>query len=176
LDPYEKLENHHAFKVVGSFLEFTAEQRKAIKDANMNFYGNLTSDGSEKTLLEPLDSSEVANVDHIVPKSDGGSNFYFNAQVLPMDENIQKGGVKRGGKGKDDLDFEIGSRTLKEYYGWILRERRKRRRTPPRVSSEPRRAKYRREREKIGKQKREELFSKNRKLSQVSDDSDSDSD
>jgi len=119
LTPYTLLKNNQAFDStkIGTFREFTADQRTAIKNANKAHYGGqLTSDGDGTTPLSPVDSSQVANVDHIVPKSNGGSNFYFNAAVLPMDKNIKKGGVRGREKSEDVLDYEIGEMTLKKYY------------------------------------------------------------
>jgi 5-methylcytosine-specific restriction endonuclease McrA len=118
LDPYKALDDTNV--VIQKFGEFTTEQKSAIYLANERHYGKLKSD-SNKAELGRIDSSAVPHIDHVIPKSGGGCNFYFNASVLPADENIDKGGVRKrfGRRGEFDDesgDYATGEMTLEEYY------------------------------------------------------------
>ena len=115
LEPYKLLAADSAFAEgkVGTYREFTADQRKAILDMNKMFYDKVTSDADGKTELSRIDTTRVPHIDHITAKSEGGTNYYFNAKVLPASENIKKSGKK----GQDaDIDYEVGDMTLVEYY------------------------------------------------------------
>jgi 5-methylcytosine-specific restriction endonuclease McrA len=118
LDPYKALDDTNV--VIQKFGEFTPEQKSAIYLANEMHYGKLKSD-STKAELGRIDSSAVPHIDHIVPKSEGGCNYYFNASVLPADVNIDKGGMRKkfGKLGEfydESGDYEIGEMTLEKYY------------------------------------------------------------
>jgi len=116
LAPYATLHNSAAFRgKVGRGRGFTTEQRNAILAANKNYYGKGTpvSDADQKTKLAKFDTSHIPHIDHITPMSEGGTNFYFNAAVVPASSNIEKGGAK--GRAPD-IDHEIGKLSLKAYY------------------------------------------------------------
>ena len=98
--------------------DFSKEQRDAIYAANMAHYGrgSIVSDDDGATLLAKWDSSEVANVDHIFPRSAGGSSFYFNATVISAQENIQKGGERGNPDPAEFYDYAELQMTLEQYY------------------------------------------------------------
>jgi 5-methylcytosine-specific restriction endonuclease McrA len=115
LAPYEDLDK---FDTKTKYIyggEFTAEQRELIKAANRKYYkqGAVVSDADGKTQLTDIDSSQVPNIDHITPKSVGGTNYYFNAQVWPMNENITKGGTKGA---NFDIEDEVAEMSLAKFY------------------------------------------------------------
>lgn len=116
LPPYRKLVDPAHGVMRGK--DFSADQKRAIYAANIIHYqeGNIVSDENGSTILEPHDISEVPNVDHITPKSAGGSSFYFNAMVVSAQSNIQKGGVRGGMGGEDYYDHVELNMTLAEYY------------------------------------------------------------
>ena len=84
---------------VGSGKDFTRTQKRKILEQNKaQNNGQLTSDKSGEVLGPGQQSrkgvtppANEAHVDHMVPKSKGGSNSYSNAQVLSRKENLQKG-------------------------------------------------------------------------------------
>ena len=93
--PYSYLEDSAS---VADGKSFTAAQKKKIIEENMKKNGGvIKSDLSGEVLVPATKStkgvtpnpSEV-NIDHIFPKSAGGSNSYSNAQVLSRAENIAK--------------------------------------------------------------------------------------
>ncbi len=115
LNHYKKLSSHSAFgdgKVCHQ-CEFSSEQREAIFEANRDHYGMLTSDEDGTTPLIQIDTGRIAHVDHILARSEGGTNYYFNAQVLPASENIHKSGKKNKSL---DLDFNVSQMSLVNYY------------------------------------------------------------
>jgi len=83
---------------VGPGLETTRAQRARILEANKKANGDvLKSDKSGKILDAPTQSKKgvpanknQAEVDHVDPKSKGGSNSNANMQVLSKEENIKK--------------------------------------------------------------------------------------
>jgi RHS repeat-associated protein len=93
--PYSNLEDHPS---VGPGKDFTQAQKRNILNANRaQNGGNLQSDESGTPAVAPQQSkkgitppSNEAHVDHIEPKSKGGSNSYKNAQVLTREENMKK--------------------------------------------------------------------------------------
>lgn len=84
---------------VASGREFTASQRSAFFQENMSRNGGrLVSDLSGEALTMPghyvrgyVADPKEAQVDHIFPRSLGGSNSPSNAQILSREENISKG-------------------------------------------------------------------------------------
>ncbi len=88
---------------VGAGKEFTQAQKQAIIAENkLRNGGVLRSDCSGKILVESLKALPgiaadlyAAEVDHIIPKSLGGSNSFSNAQVLSKAENLAKGNLNQ---------------------------------------------------------------------------------
>ncbi|MDD5033796.1 MAG: DUF4157 domain-containing protein, partial [Methylococcaceae bacterium] len=142
LDPYASLDDGDY--VIGVGRNFNDAQKKEIYDANRKYYReegfDLANDeamsddpNDDDLVLSGHDSSQVPNVDHITPRSDHGTNYYFNAQVLPADENIQKGGVRKKlftidmeedtSSSESEPEFEeeeesVGKMKLETYYKW----------------------------------------------------------
>jgi RHS repeat-associated protein len=93
--PYANLEDHPS---AGPGKDFTQAQKRNILNANREKNGGtLLSDESGTQAGAPQQSkkgitppSNEAQVDHIEPKSKGGSNSYKNAQVLTREENLKK--------------------------------------------------------------------------------------
>ncbi|GAA0547972.1 hypothetical protein [Chitinophaga japonensis] len=117
LEPYKFLAFSSAFGPgkVGAFRDFTAEQRAEILSANQMHYdkGSPVSDVDGKTKLARFDTSRIPHIDHITAKGEGGTNFYFNAAVLPASDNMKKSGRK----GREfDINHAIGKLTLERYY------------------------------------------------------------
>lgn len=117
LEPYKYLALSSAFapSKVGAFRDFTSEQRSEILSANRLHYdkGSPVSDVDGKTKLARYDTSHTPHIDHMTPKGEGGTNYYFNANVMPASDNIEKSGRK----GRQfDINAEIGEMSLKKYY------------------------------------------------------------
>ena len=76
-----------------------------------------TSDVSQNGLFGPQDARVVApEVDHIVPKADGGSNDYSNARVVSKGENTNQGTGRPSNAQRliavyQDLNVSIGSQS-----------------------------------------------------------------
>jgi hypothetical protein len=105
LRPYEFLDMlYFANKLdagteLNSFREFTARQRELILQANMARNGGvLKSDDPADTvnggILSEQGDLNFPEIDHIVPKSKGGSNFFSNARVVSWQLNNKDDRVK----------------------------------------------------------------------------------
>ena len=79
----------------------TAKQRRLLLERNMEINGGvLRSDGDGRVLNMPHKSVKgkkadmnQAEVDHIVPKSKGGTNANGNLQILSKEENLKKSNI-----------------------------------------------------------------------------------
>jgi hypothetical protein len=84
---------------VGEGKSTTSSQRKRILDENKNQNnGELKSDGDGRSLDSPAKNEKgqkanmnQAEVDHIKPKSKGGSNSNSNLRVISKEVNLKKG-------------------------------------------------------------------------------------
>jgi hypothetical protein len=112
---------------VGRYGRFSAEQREAIKAANRAHNGGTLKSDVSGAALGGGDSSTLAHIDHIKPKSRRGCNYYFNAQVIPADANITKSNLLEGEtkrrsqfvsvENEDEIsDDEVGRMSLEKYY------------------------------------------------------------
>jgi hypothetical protein len=84
----------------GSFREFSADQRTIILQANMARNGGALktddpiNDPVTDGILSEKGDVNFPEIDHIVPKSSGGSNFYSNARVVSWQLNNREDRVK----------------------------------------------------------------------------------
>jgi len=84
---------------LNAFREFTGRQRELILQANMARNGGvLKSDDPMDTVNDGVLSEQgdlnFPEIDHIVPKSKGGSNFFSNARVVSWQMNNKDDRVK----------------------------------------------------------------------------------
>lgn len=83
---------------VGPYQDFTAEQKRAILDENRKRNGGVLRDDDTGEELVPSQKSRKgvtppeneAQVDHVYPKSKGGTNSYKNAKVISRKRNREK--------------------------------------------------------------------------------------
>ena len=89
---YSDLVDHPS---VGSGKNFTANQKNNLRAKNLEHNnGHLRSDEDGTFLVSPQQGGSnplQAEVDHIVPRSKGGSNSYRNARVISKQQNNKKG-------------------------------------------------------------------------------------
>jgi len=93
--PYAHLEDHPS---VGPGKDFTQTQKAKILDANQQQNGGvLRDDRTGEQLVKPQKSQKgvtppvnEAHVDHVYPKSKGGSNSFGNAEVRSRANNLAK--------------------------------------------------------------------------------------
>jgi hypothetical protein len=101
--PYERLDlltlngTIPAHTSMQAFAEYSAAQRALILQTNMaRNGGRLRSDdpADPHQWLDERGTADAPEIDHIVPKSHGGSNFYSNARVISWQLNNREARVK----------------------------------------------------------------------------------
>lgn len=83
--------------VMSTFTDFSAEQRTLILQTNLARNGGRLRSDDPRDPHQDLDQRGAANapeIDHIVPKSLGGSNFFSNARVVSWQLNNKEARVK----------------------------------------------------------------------------------
>jgi 5-methylcytosine-specific restriction endonuclease McrA len=93
---YSTLPDHPS---VGPGKAFTATQKKKIIAINRNNNGGVIRSDQSGVVAVPAQKSRrgvtpppnEVQVDHIVPRKNGGPNSHSNAQVLTREENRKKG-------------------------------------------------------------------------------------
>lgn len=91
---YDKLDDTNYTDTISKFREFSANQKLKILGANQKRnFGTVKSDVaddeySELSGVTPADDSP--EIDHVLPKSKGGTNEYKNAQVTSRKYNNSK--------------------------------------------------------------------------------------
>ena len=93
--PYDNIANP---KTVGSGQDFTAAQKKAYYEANMERNGGVIRDDVTGQVLDYPQRSRAgvtpspneAQVDHYFPKSEGGMNSSANARIRSREANRAK--------------------------------------------------------------------------------------
>jgi 5-methylcytosine-specific restriction endonuclease McrA len=94
--PYSNLQDHSS---VGPGKRFTSTQKNNIRNANMQRNdGILIDDDTGDFLVLPQKHMKgetppwnEAHIDHIKPKSKGGTNSYSNTKVISRRRNLSKG-------------------------------------------------------------------------------------
>jgi hypothetical protein len=90
--PYDGLDEAKYPGTASRFKEFSADQRAFILAANRTRNGGtLKSDDAKgdphQDLVEQTGHANSAEIDHIIPKSRGGSNHFKNARVISWELN-----------------------------------------------------------------------------------------
>ena len=87
---YDALDDTNYTDSVSKFRDFSTNQKQKILAANMaRNGGSIKSDAADDTYVLLNGSAGQPNspeIDHIHPKSKGGTNQYCNAQVEPQEE------------------------------------------------------------------------------------------
>jgi len=94
----ERLEHGRHHPSVGPGKDFTQSQKQKILKENESRGGGLTDDRTGESVVRTeqhqkgvTPPSNEAHVDHVVPKSKGGSNSFGNAEVRSRENNLRKG-------------------------------------------------------------------------------------
>lgn len=91
---YDKLDDTNYTDGISKFREFSANQKLKILEANRKRnLGTIKSDVADDTytgLSGSTPADDSPEIDHILPKSRGGTNEYKNAQVTSRKYNNAK--------------------------------------------------------------------------------------
>ena len=82
---------------MGAFTDFTAAQRELLLQVNRERNGGtMTSDDPADPcqVLDPRGAANAPEIDHIIPKVLGGSNFFSNARVVSWQLNNKEDRIK----------------------------------------------------------------------------------